>query len=137
MTTAQFLGGLLSDRKKCLLLHVQTILANLLFRKLSAQFPERMDPGIEKLLSLPFFGHELESVLICFGMVTVELFLGFGAQSSAEFVDRLVRLAPVLAPTTSTGLADGQALQALSEVLDQLATLSTLLRTLCSRGKLG
>ena len=88
-----------------------------------AQFPERMDPGIERLLSLPFCDHGLESVLICFGLVTVELFLGFGAHSSADFVDRLVRLAPVLAPTTATGSADGQALKALSKVLDQMATL--------------
>ena len=86
-----------------------------------------MDPGIEKLLSLPFFDDRLEAVLLLFGMVTVELFLGFGASCSTDFVDRFVRLAPVLGPTTATGAVDNNALTALTTVLDQLAMLWVLI----------
>ena len=86
-----------------------------------------MDPGIERLLSLPFFDDRLEAALLCFGLFTVELFLGFGASSSIDFVDRVVRLAPALGPTTSSGAVDSSALAGLTKVLDQLAILWTLI----------
>ena len=63
-----------------------------------------MDPGIAKLVSLPFFSSALPDVLISYKLTSVELFLAFQAWSGEDFVCKFLALAPVLGPTNPADL---------------------------------
>ncbi len=59
-----------------------------------------MDPGIAKLVSLPFFSSALPDVLISYKLTSVELFLAVQAGSGEDFVGKFTSLAPVLGHST-------------------------------------
>ena len=82
-----------------------------------------MDPGIAKLVSLPFFSSALPDVLISYKLTSVELFLAFQAWSGEDFVCKFLALAPVLGPTNPAGLPCSITLAVLETVLEELNTL--------------
>ena len=85
-----------------------------------------MDPGLAKLISLPFFNADFGDLLGRFSLHTVEMIVGFGAVSADDFVSNLIAIAPALAPAGKDGKPLMADLKALADALDQLSILWSL-----------